>query len=292
MKADVADSEQVVAAFEQVRERFGPVLVLVNNAGVREDGLAIRMSADEWEHVVDVNLNGAFHCTRRALDDMLKARWGRVVNVSSVVAERGNPGQANYAAAKAGLLGFTRTLAREMGRKGITVNAVTPGVIETDMTDGRRRRPEEGGPGRPGRAAPTRSPPPISFLVSEDAAYVNGATLAVDGGLGAHERASTTEQEQTRRNDTMANVPNDQDVLGGIREELAAIKVPGAEEAAPESTWNDLDVDSLDLVEVVKALEDRYEIQIADGRLKSIATVGDAVSLVQELVREKEGVSA
>src|SRR6185295_3775485 len=134
VQADVADSEQVIAAFEQVRERFGPVLVLVNNAGVREDGLAIRMSAEEWERVVDVNLNGAFHCTRRALDDMLKARWGRVINVSSVVAERGNPGQANYAAAKAGLLGFTRTLAREMGRKGITVNAVTPGVIETDMT--------------------------------------------------------------------------------------------------------------------------------------------------------------
>src|SRR4051812_11085572 len=99
VRADVSDPEQVAAAFDAVRERFGPVLVLVNNAGVREDGLTIRMSADEWERVVDVNLNGAFHCTRRALDDMLKARWGRVVNVSSVVAERGNPGQANYAAA-------------------------------------------------------------------------------------------------------------------------------------------------------------------------------------------------
>ena len=184
VKADVADSEQVVAAFEQVRERFGPVLVLVNNAGVRQDGLAIRMSADEWEHVVDVNLNGAFHCTRRALDDMLKARWGRVVNISSVVAERGNPGQANYAAAKAGLLGFTRTLAREMGRKGITVNAVTPGVIETDMTtdvaDDLRKAVPAGRVGRPDEVAAA-----ISFLVSEDAAYVNGATLAVDGGLGA-----------------------------------------------------------------------------------------------------------
>src|SRR4051794_39841643 len=102
--ADVSNPEQGAAAFAQGRGRFGPVLVLVNNAGVREDGLAIRMSADEWERVVDINLNGAFHCTRRALDDMLKARWGRVVNVSSVVAERGNPGQANYAAAKAGLL--------------------------------------------------------------------------------------------------------------------------------------------------------------------------------------------
>src|SRR3954451_4867389 len=111
VRADVADSEQVVAAFEQVRERFGPVLVLVNNAGVREDGLAIRMSADEWERVVHLKLNGPLHCTRRALDDMLKARWGRVVIVSSVVPEHDNPVQANYAAARAGVLDFTRTLA-------------------------------------------------------------------------------------------------------------------------------------------------------------------------------------
>jgi NAD(P)-dependent dehydrogenase (short-subunit alcohol dehydrogenase family) len=184
VKADVADAEQVAAAFAEVRERFGPVLALVNNAGVREDGLAIRMSAEEWERVVDVNLNGAFHCTRRALDDMLKARWGRIVNVSSVVAEHGNPGQANYAAAKAGLLGFTRTIAREMGRKGITCNAITPGVIETDMTEGvaddLKAHVPAGRVGRPEEVAAA-----VAFLVSEDAAYVNGATLAVDGGLGA-----------------------------------------------------------------------------------------------------------
>src|SRR3954453_1679157 len=136
VQADVSDPEQVQAAFEDVRQRFGPILVLVNNAGGRHDGLTIRMPPDEWQAVVHTKLSGAFHCPRRALDDMLKARWGRIVNVSSVVAERANPGQANYVAAKAGLLGFTRTVAREMGRKGVTCNAITPGVIETEMTEG------------------------------------------------------------------------------------------------------------------------------------------------------------
>jgi 3-oxoacyl-[acyl-carrier protein] reductase len=184
VRADVSSPDDVEAAFEQIRERYGPVLVLVNNAGVREDGLAIRMSADEWQRVVDVNLSGAFHCTRRALDDMLKARWGRIVNISSVVAERGNPGQANYAAAKAGLLGFTKTIAREMARKGITCNAVTPGVIETDMTEGvaedLRKAVPAGRVGTPDEVAAA-----VAFLVSDEAAYVNGATLSVDGGLGA-----------------------------------------------------------------------------------------------------------
>src|SRR3954447_5598059 len=184
VKADVSDPEQVGKAFEEVRERFGPVVVLINNAGVREDGLAIRMSAEEWERVVDINLNGAFHCTRRALDDMLKARWGRVVNVSSVVAERGNPGQANYAAAKAGLLGFTRTIAREMARKGVTCNAIAPGLIETDMTadvaDGWLAQVPAGRMGRPDEVAAA-----VAFLCSEEAAYINGSTLAVDGALGA-----------------------------------------------------------------------------------------------------------
>jgi NAD(P)-dependent dehydrogenase (short-subunit alcohol dehydrogenase family) len=176
VQADVSNPEQVQAAFEDVRERFGPILVLVNNAGVRHDGLTIRMPADEWQAVVDTNLSGAFHCTRRALDDMLKARWGRIVNVSSVVAERANPGQANYVAAKAGLLGFTRTVAREMARKGVTSNAVTPGVIDGGLVEA----VPAGRVGQPEDVAAA-----VAFLVSEEASYVNGATLSVDGALGA-----------------------------------------------------------------------------------------------------------
>ena len=184
VRADVADPEAVERAFAEARERFGPVHVLVNNAGHRRDGLAIRMSAEEWGSVVETNLSGAFHCTRRALDDMLSARWGRIVNVSSVVAERANPGQANYAASKAGLLALTRTVAREMARKGVTCNAVLPGVIETDMTadvaEGLVAAVPAGRVGQPADVAAC-----VAFLCSEEAAYVNGAMLAVDGGLAA-----------------------------------------------------------------------------------------------------------
>jgi len=184
LQADVADPEAVERAFAQARDRFGPVHVLVNNAGHRRDGLAIRMSAEEWGSVVETNLSGAFHCTRRALDDMLSARWGRIVNVSSVVAERANPGQANYAASKAGLLALTRTVAREMARKGVTCNAVLPGVIETDMTadvaEGLVAAVPAGRVGQPADVAAC-----VAFLCSEEASYVNGAMLAVDGGLAA-----------------------------------------------------------------------------------------------------------
>jgi NAD(P)-dependent dehydrogenase (short-subunit alcohol dehydrogenase family) len=182
--ADVADPEAVDGAFDAIESELGPVLVLVNNAGHTDDGLAIRMRPEQFARVVEVNLYGAFHCTRRALRSMLPARFGRIVNISSVVAERGNPGQANYAAAKAGLLGFTRTIAREMARKGVTCNAVTPGLIETEMTSGMAddwlAQVPAGRLGRPDEVAAA-----VAFLCSEDAGYVNGSTLGVDGALGA-----------------------------------------------------------------------------------------------------------
>jgi len=184
VQADVGDAASVEAAFDEVRERFGPVLVLVNNAGERQDNIAIQMTAEQWESVIHTNLGGAFHCTRRALDDMLKARWGRIVNISSVVAERANPGQANYGAAKAGMLSLTRTIAREMARKNITYNAITPGVIETDMTTDVADKLVAGIPaGRIGR--PEEIAHAVSFFCSEEAGYVNGAALAVDGAMAA-----------------------------------------------------------------------------------------------------------
>ena len=184
VRGDVTVAEEVELLFATLEQAFGHVLVLVNNAGVRADELAISLGDGEWERVIETNLTGAFRVTRRALRAMIRARFGRVINVASVVGPRANPGQSNYAAAKAGLIGMTRTIAVEVARRGVTVNAIAPGLIETDMTadlDGvllgaiparRAGRPEE-------VAACAR------FLASEQAGYVTGSTLYVDGGLAA-----------------------------------------------------------------------------------------------------------
>jgi 3-oxoacyl-[acyl-carrier protein] reductase len=184
-QCDVRDAASVDAAFTQVEEEHGPVLVLVNNAGVTRDGLALRMSDDDWQVVLDTNLTGAFNCTRRVLGTMMRQRFGRVVNVSSVVGGRiGNPGQANYAASKAGLVGLTKTIAREMARKGVTCNAVTPGFIATDMTADVGEAVLGAIPaGRVG--TPQEVAHAVAFLASEEAGYVNGANLTVDGAMSA-----------------------------------------------------------------------------------------------------------
>jgi 3-oxoacyl-[acyl-carrier protein] reductase len=183
---DVADPEAVDHIFSQMEQRFGPVLVLVNNAGVRADGLSMQLDDDEWEHVLATNLSGAFRTTRRALKGMMRARHGRVINIASVVGGvRGNAGQANYAASKAGLVGLTRTVAAEVARRGVTVNAVAPGLVETELTEGiDQQRFLDAVPAR--RAGtPEEIAACVRFLASEDAAYVTGTTLTVDGGLTA-----------------------------------------------------------------------------------------------------------
>jgi 3-oxoacyl-[acyl-carrier protein] reductase len=184
VKADVRDSDAVDAAFEKIKEEMGVPAVLVNNAGVRHDGLAVRMSNDEWGDTIDVNLTGAFNCSRAILRPMMRARHGRIVNVASVAGVMGNPGQASYSASKAGLIGLTRTLAREYARKGITVNAVAPGPVETAMTEGLVEGLVELVPvGRAG--TPEEVAGAVAYLVSGDAAYVNGIVLPVDGGMTA-----------------------------------------------------------------------------------------------------------
>ena len=162
----------------------GPVLALVNNAGVRADNLALQIEDEDWDTVLNTNLSAAFRLTKRSLRPMLKARYGRIVNIASVVGPRANAGQANYAAAKAGLIGLTKTVSHEVARRGITVNAVAPGFIETDMT---RDMLDDVVKAIPARRAgqPEEVAAAVRFLASDDAAYVTGTTLFVDGGMSA-----------------------------------------------------------------------------------------------------------
>jgi 3-oxoacyl-[acyl-carrier protein] reductase len=172
--------EDLVARAEEI----GPVLALINNAGVRADGLALQLDDDAWDRVIDTNLTAAFRLTRRAMRGMIRSRYGRVVNVASVVGPRANAGQSNYAAAKAGLIGMTKTIAAEVARRGVTVNAVAPGYIETDMTADLPREVVQAVPARrPGTPAEVAAA--VRFLASEEAGYVTGTTLFVDGGMSA-----------------------------------------------------------------------------------------------------------
>jgi 3-oxoacyl-[acyl-carrier protein] reductase len=182
--ADVTVREQSELLFEQLEERFGRVLVLVNNAGVRADDLAVSLSEEDWDTVIDTNLTAAFRATRRALRGMIRDRFGRVINIASVIGPRANPGQANYAAAKAGLIGMTKTVAVEVARRGVTVNAIAPGLIDTNMTAGLNGDLLAGVPAR--RAgSPEEVAACARFLASDEAGYVTGTTLYVDGGLSA-----------------------------------------------------------------------------------------------------------
>lgn len=184
--ADISRREDVEMLFQRTSEALGPVAVLVNNAGITRDTLLLRLGEDDWDAVLDTNLRGAYLCTKAALRPMLKARWGRIISVSSVIGLTGNPGQANYAAAKAGLIGFTRSVAREVANRNITANALAPGYITTDIT---QDLPEElkvkvlemipaGRFGTPEDVADV-----VVFLASDAARYITGQVLNVDGGF-------------------------------------------------------------------------------------------------------------
>jgi 3-oxoacyl-[acyl-carrier protein] reductase len=186
MKFDVSDRPAVDAAFDEVKTKFGGLHVLVNNAGISRDGLLLRFKDEDWALTLQTNLSGAFYCARAAAKLMTKNRWGRIINISSVVGESGNAGQVAYASAKAGMIGLTKTLAQELASRSVTVNAVTPGFIETDMTsaltDDQKKAVLEQIPlGMVGSADDVAHA--VTFLASDDARYITGHVLSVNGGM-------------------------------------------------------------------------------------------------------------
>jgi 3-oxoacyl-[acyl-carrier protein] reductase len=185
-KGDVASPEGVDALFKGVGEVFGQVEILVNNAGLTRDNLMMRMKESEFDEVLSTNLKGTYLCTRAALRPMIRARWGRIVNVSSVVGLVGNAGQANYAASKAGIIGFTKSVAREVAQRGVTANVVAPGYVETELTSSLPEKVKDQIRGQvpAGRFAEAEEVAEVvAFLAGEGAGYITGQTVAVDGGM-------------------------------------------------------------------------------------------------------------
>ncbi len=183
---DVADTSSISAFFDEIGDSHASPLVLVNNAGITRDNLALRMKAEEWDAVINTNLGSVYHVTKACLRGMTRARWGRIINISSVVGSMGNPGQSNYAAAKAGMEGYSRSLASELGSRGITVNCIAPGFISTDMTDELPETQKEqllaAIPARRlGETAEIAAL--VAFLASDAAAYITGETIHINGGM-------------------------------------------------------------------------------------------------------------
>jgi len=184
--ADVSSSPDVTRLVDETIATYGKVDILVNNAGITRDQLLVRMSDEEWDKVLSINLKSVFLCTRAVLRHMIKQRWGRIINISSIVGIVGNPGQANYASAKAGIIGFTRTIAKEVASRGITVNAIAPGFIDTEMTqhiDEKRRQELIGRIPLGYLGSPRDVAEAVAFLASSEARYITGQVLNVDGGM-------------------------------------------------------------------------------------------------------------
>lgn len=186
VEMDLANKESVSLAIDKAAKEFGRIDILVNNGGITKDGLAVRMKQPDWESVLNTNLSGAFYAIQQVLQGMMRERWGRIVNISSVVGEMGNAGQANYCASKAGLIGLTKSLAQEVGSRNITVNAVAPGFIETDMTHGlsedvKKKLLDNTPLRRMGTADDIANA--VKFLVSDEASFITGHVLDVNGGI-------------------------------------------------------------------------------------------------------------
>jgi acyl carrier protein len=282
-----------------IDKEFGAVSILVNNAGITRDNLAMRMKDDEWEAVIDTNLKAVFRCRALVMRGMMKARFGRIINITSVVGEAGNPGQANYAAAKAGVAGMSRALARELGSRNITVNCVAPGFIDTDMTEALPDAARDALLGKIplGRlGSRTRSPPPWHFLHRSEAGYVTGSTLHVNGGMyHGTDRISNPQGSRpafllkSRTFFTHPNISGKEFQDGEHRttrqedRRRATGRQRSRDQERIESFVDDLGADSLDTVELVMALEEEFECEIPDEEAEKITTVQQAIDYVNAI---------
>ena len=294
----MSDPSSIESAMKSALEEHGQIDVLVNNAGIAEDNLILRMSRDAWDRVLMTNLTGAFLLIQAVVKGMVRRRYGRIVNVTSVVGLMGNAGQANYAAAKAGLVGLTRSVARELGSRNITCNAVAPGFIATAMTD---RMTEQSREGLSGQIPLQRLGVPddvagaVAFLASEDAAYVTGAVLNVSGALHVVGKRETRKGKRfivLRFTFSVSRLEYGRFSLeeGGrmsVDEKVKSIIVEqlgvDANEVTPEASFvDDLGADSLDTVELVMAFEEAFNIEIPDEAAEKIQKVKDAVEYIEK----------
>jgi 3-oxoacyl-[acyl-carrier protein] reductase len=274
--ADVADASAVEKAIETVLERWERLDILVNNAGITRDTLLLRMKDEDWDRVLEVNLRGAFIATRAALKPMLRQRWGRILNISSVVGLTGNIGQANYVASKAALIGFTRTIALEVGSRNITCNAIAPGLIETDMTRALSEQVREYALQRirwDGLAHPTRWRLGYSFYAANlprtSRGRCSSSTAVSPPGC---ERKPTEEVKRM-----------DRELFERVRKVIVEQLDVREEEVTPDASFtDDLGADSLDLVELVMAFEQEFDVSIAEEEAEQVRTVADAVRLLAE----------
>ena len=285
MKCDVTSTGDVDAAFAAVEEQFGgPVEVLVSNAGITRDGLLLRMSEDAFTSVLDTNLTAAYRVAKRAAQGMLRARRGRIIFLSSVVGLLGSPGQANYAAAKAGLVGFARSLARELGSRQITVNVVAPGPVETDMTAvlSEKRIADSSPPSRSAgwrrrtrSPASSRSSPPPTPRTSPERS--SPSTAAWEWATEPAMQGVTHFPEPNHIKEPSV----DQELFARFKKCAVEVLSVSEDQVVPEARFgDDLDADSLDLVELVMALEEEFDISVPEEELEGIETVGQAYDLV------------
>jgi len=269
VQGNVANSDDAKNLIKSTIDEYGKIDILVNNAGITKDGLILRMKEKDFSNVIDVNLKGTFNCTKNAIRYMMKQRHGKIVNLSSVVGLMGNAGQANYAASKAGVVGFSKSVAKEVSKRGINVNVVAPGYIDTEMTEELPSKVKEDmldniPLNRFGEVEDVANV--ILFLVSPLSSYVNGQTINIDGGMLMWKEVKMMAEVLDR-------------IVKVVSEELAISEDEITEDA---SFIDDLGADSLDVVELIMALEEEFDIEIPDEDAEEIGTVSDAVDYIEE----------